>query len=106
MQNPIKRIVQFNQKAGLLEQGYDDFLESSFQIEEALEGLPSVANLAEVVNAKSDKPKDVARKIVEIANDGPSPSDIERLDKACDAVVFAIGSMLNLALPHNKSLKL
>jgi predicted HAD superfamily Cof-like phosphohydrolase len=98
MQNPIKRIVQFNQKAGLLEQGYDDFLESSFQIEEALEGLPSVANLAEVVNAKSDKPKDVARKIVEIANDGPSPSDIERLDKACDAVVFAIGSMAKLGL--------
>ena len=42
MLNPIKRITQFNQDAGLLGKGYDDFLESSFQIEEALEGFENL----------------------------------------------------------------
>ena len=37
--NFIEDIYSFNEKAGLLENGYDDFLESSFQIEEALEGF-------------------------------------------------------------------
>jgi predicted HAD superfamily Cof-like phosphohydrolase len=98
MQNPIKRIVQFNEKAGLLDRGYDDFLESSYQVEEALEGLPSVNKLTSIVQAESSKPKDIARAIVKIANDGPPPSDVGRLDKACDAVVFAIGSMAKLGL--------
>ena len=35
----VQRIHDFNQQAGLLDKPYDDFLESSFQIEEALEGF-------------------------------------------------------------------
>ena len=35
----VQQIYDFNKQAGLLEKGYDDFLESSFQIEEALEGF-------------------------------------------------------------------
>ena len=32
MENPIKLIHKFNKEAGLIDQGYDDFLESSFQL--------------------------------------------------------------------------
>ena len=108
MQNPIKSIVKFNQDAGLLEAGYDDFLESSFQIEEALEGF----DLFDLVNnMRSDydgesTPKEYSRLIVNSATlptvgpfQEPIPiSDVDRLDKACDAVVFAVGSMAKLGL--------
>ena len=100
MQNPIKLIVQFNAKAGLLEKGYNDFLESSFQIEEALEGFPSLAQLAVTVNAQSFGAKDISRAIVSLASadEHVQISDVDRLDKACDAVVFAVGSMAKLGL--------
>ena len=39
MLNPIKEIVKWQRDAGNAAKPYDDFLESSFQIEEALEGL-------------------------------------------------------------------
>jgi hypothetical protein len=108
MQNPIKRIVQFNHDADLVKSGYSDFLESSFQIEEALEGF----DLFDLVNnIRSDyggesTPKEYSRLIVNAASlpttgplQVPIPiSDVERLDKACDAVVFAIGSMTKLGL--------
>jgi hypothetical protein len=111
MQNPIKRIVQFNHDADLVKSGYSDFLESSFQIEEALEGF-KLNNIA--ISASKDlnmqpgqvSPKELARDIVSIAAGDldcpevsiPPLSDVERLDKACDAVVFAIGSMTKLGL--------
>lgn len=102
MLNPIKEIVRFNKEAGLIDQGYDDFLESSFQIEEALEGF----NLKWLIRDLHDdhledgaNAKQVARSIVHSATeDGTSISDVDRLDKACDAVVFAVGSMAKLGL--------
>jgi hypothetical protein len=111
MQNPIKRIVQFNHDADLVKSGYSDFLESSFQIEEALEGfkLNNIAiSASKELNTQPGQvsPKELARDIVGIvAGDLDCPevsippiSDVERLDKACDAVVFAIGSMTKLGL--------
>jgi len=113
MENPIKRIVKFNQDAGLIEGGYDDFLESSFQIEEALEGFSFVHELGIDLNLEctdDDRltPKDVSRAIVSRAIatleslDGTSTpetlQDVDRLDKACDAVIFAVGSMSKLGL--------
>jgi hypothetical protein len=100
MENPIKSIVLFNKKAGLLESGYDDFLESSFQIEEALEGFNN-CKFAEVFVelSKTSTAKDIARIIVATAIVGDTVmSDVDRLDKACDAVVFAVGSMAKLGL--------
>lgn len=99
----VDYIYDFNLAAGLLQKGYDDFLESSFQIEEALEGFP---NIDEVFHSISDdeisnkKARDCARAIVKKAQEGTTEelSDVERLDKACDAVVFAIGSMAKLRL--------
>ena len=95
----VQQIYNFNKQAGLLEKGYDDFLESSFQIEEALEGFePPVRDLT----LSFDGPKNTSRAIVSwIRRDLEldfEVSDVDRLDKACDAVVFAIGSMAKLGL--------
>lgn len=112
MENPIKQIYRFNKEAGLLDKGYNDFLESSFQVEEALESLPLSGELAFYLygmEGYSTEPKDLARAIVAIALTGhpedttniPSNyefTDVARLDKACDAVVFAVGSMAKLGL--------
>ena len=110
----VSAIYDFNLAAGLLQKGYDDRLESSFQIEEALEGFPE-RNLLFLGNiimgdsfiATTKLPREVSRAIITaISTDGYTPygeplvpiSDVERLDKACDAVVFAIGSMAKLRL--------
>jgi len=112
----IDVIVDFNKDAGLLEKGYSDFLESSFQIEEALEGFSPIA-IQEVQSAiektiypteietYSYNPKGLARTILSCmyhTTDGTPRdivgSDVERLDKACDAFVFAVGSMAKLGL--------
>lgn len=99
MSDPIKRIVQFNHDAGLISRGYDDLLESSFLIEEALEGFEH----PEFVDPEtiSDTPKQVSRDIIYSAGDFVG-TDVDRLDKACDAVVFAIGSMAKLRLSPNQ----
>jgi hypothetical protein len=108
MNNPIKEIYRFNQQAGLLENGYNDFLESSFQIEEALEGFGDLPYLAtrlagdELETVPSPlTAKDISRQIIALAEMDSKPTnlpDVERLDKACDAVVFAVGSMAKLGL--------
>jgi predicted HAD superfamily Cof-like phosphohydrolase len=103
MESPIKQIVKFNKEAGLLEKGYNDFLESSFQVEEALEGF-NLDSLANELNWDKEHdgeptPKNISRVIVGSANDYENTlTDVDRLDKACDAVVFAVGSMAKLGL--------
>jgi len=87
MENPIKSIVAFNKKAGLLDNGYNDFLEASCLIEEAFEGFDHLGNYSA---------KDRARLLMEDANF--LGTNVDRLDKACDATVFAIGSMAKLGL--------
>lgn len=101
----VDQIFDFNQQAGLLDQPYDDFLESSFQVEEALEGHTDLEYLAECINdpdavcGPNPTPSDLARFIVGLASDGYySIPDVDRLDKACDAIVFAFGSMFKLGL--------
>ena len=168
MSDFVTRIYEFNRDNGLLDKGYDDFLESSFQIEEALENLQpqfiiaSMFNeIQEDFNGDRTSPKDVARLIASLAmtsdlttdldgtvfttnailpdtpywdgtewstaldiaiNNGdryiqdgdgtlfkifnrgsvqnilPPISDVDRLDKACDAIVFAVGSIAKLGL--------
>lgn len=100
MENPIKLIHKFNKEAGLIDQGYDDFLESSFQIEEALEGFNNYKFAEFFVDLyKSSTPKDISRIIVSTAMFGDREiADVDRLDKACDSIVFAVGSMAKLGL--------
>ena len=102
----VQQIYDFNKDAGLLEKGYDDFLESSFQIEEALEGLNDLPYLATRLHENQEShsenfnPKECARQIVRLATmDNKTPlSNVERLDKAIDAIVFAVGSIAKLGL--------
>lgn len=109
MLNPIKEIVRWQKDAGNAAKPYDDFLESSFQIEEALEGLKDIPYLQVRLHSEGDSieelqtPKECSRQIVRLAMmDNKDPlDDVDRLDKACDAIVFAIGSMTKLGLDHH-----
>lgn len=104
MLNPIKEICAWQIAAGNASRPYDDFLESAFQIEEALEGhdlyeLSLFINgpeYSDEVNAKT-----LSRIIVEHCYTKEPIPDVERLDKACDAIIFAIGSMQKLGLDHH-----
>ena len=96
----VDTIFAFNKQAGLLDKPYDDFLESSFQIEEALEGFP-MNTLAQVLGKTQDyaNPKDISRLVLQYSQDFSADlSDVDRLDKACDAIVFAVGSIAKLGL--------
>lgn len=91
-------VYDFNDKAGLIKAGYDDFRESAFQIEEALEGF-NIAELSRNVTDcrySTDSAKELARYI--LTNECFTGTDVDRLDKACDAIIFAIGSMAKLGL--------
>lgn len=122
MSNFVQEIYDFNKQAGLLDKGYNDFLEASFQIEEALEGFDLrklwcklngfnseiTAAVLQVDELKTAlKAKDIARKIlydhVTVDNSLKSLhvdyiSDVDRLDKAIDAIIFAVGSIAKLKL--------
>lgn len=108
MLNPIKEIVKWQMDTGNAAKPYNDFLESSFQIEEALEGFTDLFELAKVlsrsdkITVKSESPKDLSRAIIALAStEYDDISNVDRLDKACDAIVFAIGSMTKLGLDHH-----
>lgn len=105
MINPIKDIYNWQKAAGNLDKPYSDFLESSFQIEEALEGfdLNSFADTGIPFDEDEDGPKELSRQLVKIAmNSGNEDiTDVDRLDKACDAIVYAIGSIAKLGLDHH-----
>ena len=107
----VQQIYDFNKQAGLLEKGYDDFLESSFQIEEALEGFGDLPYLQVRLHSEGEhyeelcNPKEISRQIVRLAEMDSKPTnipDVDRLDKACDAVIFAIGSMAKLGLTQSQ----
>ena len=95
--NFVTQIYQFNLQAGLLDSGYDDFLESSFQIEEALEGFEDDNGDIYIDNFRGS-PKEVARDILFTNKRESTIPDVDRLDKACDAIVFALGSIFKLGL--------
>lgn len=95
----IDEVYSFNQQAGLLDTGYDDFLESSFQIEEALEGLDTELLVQTYdITSYSTSPKDIARAIVGAAIPDTPVSDVDRLDKHIDSIIFSIGSIAKLGL--------
>lgn len=98
----VESIYTFNRRAGLLEKPYDDFLESAFQVEEALEGFDLILladQLFPVDQCEDPDAKFLSRHITKMADAHKMVlSDVNRLDKACDAIVFAIGSMAKLGL--------
>ena len=106
MENTVKAICQFNDKAGLSQRDFNDKLEASFLIEEALEGFDRLDILAEIlskntlgVKVLSSSPKDISRAITAIAmSDECIISDKDRFDKHIDAYVYTTGAMRKLKL--------
>ena len=98
MSDFVQRIYDFNKDNGLIEKGYLDFLESSFQIEEALEGfdIEEVSQNTTDYRFKTKSAKEFSRYILE--GETFTGTDVDRLDKACDAIVFGVGSMAKLGL--------
>jgi predicted HAD superfamily Cof-like phosphohydrolase len=93
--NPIKLIYKFNKDAGLLQDGYKDERECAFPIEEALEGFPLIEN-----------PKAYSRQIVSDAISADMDiSDVDRLDKHLDIIVFSFGSIFKLGLTPQQAMR-
>ena len=103
MSDFVTEIYEFNKLAGLLDQPLDDYREASFIIEEALEGF-DLQKLSHFLHSDGQTPKTVARSIVTYCRESQSGmyptelTDVERLDKAVDAAVFAFGYMFKLGL--------
>lgn len=106
MENTVKAICQFNDKAGLSQRDFNDRLEASFLIEESLEGFDRLDILADIlskntlgVKVLSSSPKDISRAITAIAmSDECVVSDKDRFDKHIDAYVYTTGAMRKLKL--------
>lgn len=111
--NVLQSIIDFNQQAGLLDAGYDDFLESSFQIEEALEGLRDLPYLATRLHSEQESheanfnPRECSRQIVRLAmmDDRTPLSDVARFDKHLDSMIFDVGALAKLGLNSDQILR-
>ena len=103
----LDEIYEFNKLAGLLDQPLDDYREASFLIEESLEGF-DLQMLAHFIHSEPT-PKAVSRNIVTYCRESQSGmyptqlTDVERLDKACDAIVFAFGYIYKLGLTPDQA---
>jgi len=113
--NPFKSIFNFNKEAGLLEAGYSDERECAFPIEEALEGfddnmqtLAFELQLDKVYPSDAPEvcqPKLLARHIANLVADDIILSDVDRLDKHLDIIVFSLGSIYKLGLTPQQAMK-
>lgn len=97
----VRKIIQFNEDAGLLEKGYDDSLEPAFQIEEALEGF-NLTKLSKLLAPREPvmNPKEVSRAIIKVArhSDKTPIKEVDRLDKHIDGLIYHIGSLAKQGL--------
>jgi len=103
--HPLKTIYKFNQEAGLLDKGYDDERECAYPIEEALEGFV-LTELAYQLGEDTDATaKEVSRGIINLTINKDKLTDVDRLDKHLDAIVFAFGSIYKLGLTPQQAIK-
>lgn len=104
----VEDICRLNEKVWDNHAGdYEDETESAYQIEEALEGLDDLVYLGDHLESfeGTPTPKLLSRYIVDMATVGGigdmELAEVDRFDKALDAIYFAIGSMHKLGLsPH------
>lgn len=107
--NAIKSIYKFNKECKrpdgscLLDQGYDDLKESAFSIEEMLEGF-SLDVLGTLLLENDSSPKAISRKIMWHTN-GISMTDVDRLDKHLDSIVYNFGSIFKLGLTPQQAIR-
>ena len=85
----LELIEKFNKDNNLIQLGYEPERESSFVIEEALEGF---------ANYKGLEPKEASRAIIKEVEGTFNGNDIDAFDKHLDIIVFSIGSLLKLGL--------
>ena len=106
MLDHVTRIYDFNRVNGLLDKPYNDFLESSFQIEEALEGfdLPVIIETLDLKIDFDTNSKGVAREILSSVSNNEL-SDLDRLDKHLDSIVYDIGAIAKLGLTPTQLLQ-
>lgn len=98
----FERIRAFNDSAGLLSGPngvYNSFRESAFQIEEALEGF-DLQDIASRTGYRGDTltAAYLSRYILGERAKTANIDRVDAIDKACDAIVFAVGSLLKLDL--------
>lgn len=113
--NAIKTIYKFNEQAGLLEQGYSDSRECAFPIEEALEGFDDTSILHETLTREDrelgepycdNTPKYLSREIIhQVLCTQGNISDVDRMDKHLDTIVFAFGSLFKLGLTPQQAMR-
>lgn len=114
MENPIKTIYQWNQKAGNLDNEYSDVLETSMSIEESLEGFELetlegvIENNIEIYDYKGESNGDynaargISRFLAKVAHEGVDStsryrmSDVDRADKHIDNIIINIGSLFKV----------
>lgn len=97
--NPVDLIYEFNQKAGLLDHGYNAQLEASMSIEESLEDLSDLPVLAAAFGTTNAEPKHLARIITSLAHhQNASISRTAAFDKHLDALVINYGSLFKMGL--------
>lgn len=106
MLDQVTRIYEFNRVNGLLDKPYNDFLESSFQIEEALEGfdLPVIIETLDLKIDFDTNSKGVAREILSSVSNNEL-SDLDRLDKHLDSIVYDIGAIAKIGLTPTQLLQ-
>lgn len=106
MTRELNQIHDFNRKADLLSDGYDDFKEAEYCIEEALEGFDTTYLAIKLHLPEASTPKDISRAIVTGHCTLPEPiSDVDRLDKALDGIFFNFGAIFKLGLSVTQSIR-
>lgn len=113
--NAFKSIFNFNKEAGLLDSGYNDERECAYPIEEALEGFEdNMQTLAYELQLDALYPSDhpevchpklLSRRISNIVADDIVLSDVDRLDKHLDIIVYSLGSIYKLGLTPQQAMK-
>lgn len=105
-------VYEFNKKSKLLDPGYSDIRETAYGIEEMLEGF----NLGVVANSlrtnaeflADNSPREVSLEIVNQAASGFDPSsitDVDRVDKHVDSIIYSLGSLYKLGLSQEEAIK-
>ena len=99
MLEAFNNIHEFNRKADLLSDGYNDFKEAEYCIEEALEGFDTTYLAIKLHLPEASTPKDISRAIVtgHCTLSEPIP-DVDRFDKALDGIFFNFGAIFKLRL--------
>jgi len=111
IKNPIEGIIEFNEKAGLLDKGLDSFNEAAYILEEGIEGFEAAFNGANddgTMVKPGDKNWVSARQwalslMNQIhqafeARNLEMPSEVAEFDKAIDGIVFNVGKLAKMGL--------